>query len=430
MKLKLAFIPLVFTLVLAVSLLMVAYAGAAPSPTKVLKLGVTLPLQVREALEQQRWLKLFAKLINEEGGWKIGGERYEIEWIIYNDEYSAEKARAAVERLIFKDKVKHIINQFGSASLIATIKVTDPNKILVVGTSVSDEPCKPEYKYVFKGGDPIPFTTGLTMVLSRLYLKSGLKTSVSLNVDDATGHARAELDKRSIPSTGVKITDYLFHQRGIVDFGPLATRIKSLNPDILWMGTTSGEDITKLVVALHDVGYKGRIDSLNTHAGVIKDIVAKIGPEYLEGMMGAFYDARQYQKDPEMVKYLKAYEKEYGEFNVEGCNWVQAWFAFKGAVEATQNLDVDVLANYLANSPAPVKTLCGWRTSIARPDLGNLRTVAAANSIWLGIIKAGKLGPYMPVGSEQMYKGFIEGYGMKDIYEKYWKEHGYPKFSD
>ena len=86
---------------------------AAPAPTKVLKIGCTLPLQVREALEIQRWLKLFAKLINEEGGWKIGGDTYKVEYIFYNDEYNSEKARAAVERLIFKDHVKHIIGQWG-----------------------------------------------------------------------------------------------------------------------------------------------------------------------------------------------------------------------------------------------------------------------------------------------------------------------------
>jgi branched-chain amino acid transport system substrate-binding protein len=428
MKLKGSFISAGLIVIVVVSLLMGASVEAAP--TKVLKLGCTLPLQIREALEQERWLKLFAKLINEDGGWKIGNERYEIEWIIYNDEYSAEKARAAVERLIFKDKVKHIINQWGSAPMIATIKVSEPEKVLVVGTAVSDEVCKPEYNYVFKGTDPIPFTTGLEMVAARLYVKNGLKTAISFNPDDATGHARADMDKRSIPSTGIQIKDYLFQALGTVDYGPIATKIKNLNPDIVFDGTHTGENLTKVIVALHDAGYKGKIDSMNLHAGIIRDMVTKIGPEYLEGLMSAFYDARQFQKDPEVIKYLNAYEKEYGEFNVEGLNWVASWFAFKGAVEATQSLDVEVLKNYLSNSPPPVKTLLGWRTSIARPDMSNLRTTAAVNSLWLGIIKGGKLVPYMPVGSNQIYKSWIEGYGMKDTYEKYWKEHGYPKFPD
>jgi len=428
MKLRLAFIPVMLTVLLSIT----AFVGAAPAPapSKVLKLGVTLPMQIREALEQQRWMKLFAKLINEEGGWKIGAERYTIEWIFYNDEYNAEKARTAVERLIFKDKVKHIINQWGSAPLIATIKVSEPNNILVIGTSISDEPCKPEYKHVFKGTDPVPFGTGQSIFGALEYKKRGAKTLVMINPDDATGRARTEQDKRSLPSTGLRIIDSLFWQRGTVDFGPIATKVKALNPDIAWLAATSGEDITKITVALHDAGYKGIIDCDNMHAGVIKDIVAKVGPEYLEGSMSALFDARQYQKDPEMVKYIKAYEKEYGEWNIEGVMWMGPWFTFKSAVEATQSLDVDVLANYLSKSPPPVRTLCGWRTAIARPDLGNLRTVAAVNSLWKGIMKGGKMVPFAPLSSEFIYKSFVESYGMKDIYEKYWKEHGYPKFPD
>jgi ABC-type branched-subunit amino acid transport system substrate-binding protein len=427
MNLKLAFISVVLTGVLTVSPLMVASAEAAP---KVLKLGVTLPLQIKEGLEQQRWLKLFAKLINEEGGWKIAGERYTIEWILYNDEFSAEKARTSVERLIFRDKVKHIINQWGSVAMIATLKVTEPNNILVIGTCVSDEPCKPEYKYVFKGADPNPVGVCLSVASAKEYLKRGAKAFVIVNPDDAGGRARTEQDKRTVPSSGLKFMDTLLFQRGTVDFGPLATKIKALNPDVINFSSTAGEDITKIVVALHDAGYKGIIESTNLHTAVINDIVAKIGPEYLEGSICPLNDPRQYQKDPEIVKYITAYEKEYGEWNIEGCMWVGNWFTFKGAVEATQSLDVEVLTNYLSKGPAPVKALCGWRAPIARPDLGNLRTIAAANSLWEGIMKGGKMVPFFPIGSEQIYKAYIEAYGWKDIYEKYWKEHGYPKFPD
>jgi len=427
MKLRFGFIVIMVTILLSGTLLNVTGTEAAPS---VLKLGVTLPMQIREALEQQRWLRLFAKLINEQGGWKIGSENYTIEWIFYNDEYNAEKARTAVERLIFKDNVKHIINQWGSAPLIATIKLSDPNKILVIGTSISDEPVKPDYKYVFKGTDPVPFGTGQSIFGALEYKKRGAKTLVIINPDDATGRARTEQDKRSLPSTGLKIIDSLFWPRGTVDFSPIATKVKALNPDIAWLAATSGEDITKITVALHDAGYKGIIDCDNMHTGIIKDIIAKVGAEYLEGSMSALFDARQYQKDPEMGKYIKAYEKEYGEWNIEGIMWMGPWFTFKGAVEATQSLDVDVLSGYLAKSPPPVRTLCGWRTAIARPDLGNLRTVAAVNTLWKGIMKGGKMVPFAPLSSDFIYKSWIEAYGMKDVYEKYWKEHGYPKFPD
>ena len=387
-------------------------------------------MQIREGLEQQKWLKLFTKLINEEGGWKIAGERYKIEYIFYNDEYNAEKARAAAERLIFKDGVKHIINQWGGAPVLATIKVSDPNKVLTIGTAISDEPCKPQYQYAYKAVEPVPFVTAVSMSAVADYAKRGLKTVVYTTSDDVTGHSMSDKDNISIPKFGMKVIQNFFWQQGMVDFGPLATKVKALNPDLVWMGATTGENITKQVVALRDAGYKGKFFIDNLHAGVVRDIVSKIGPEYLEGTNCSFYDVRQYQKDPEIVRYLKAYEKEYGEFNIEGIHWMAGWFAFKGAVEATQSLDVEVLKKYLDSNPAPVRTLTGWRTAIGRPDLNNLRKISAINSLWRGIMKDGKVGPDRLVGSTEMYKTWIQAIGMNDIYEKYWKEHGHPKFPD
>ena len=315
--------------------------------------------------------------------------------------------------------------------MIATIKVADPNKVLVVGTSISDEPVKPEYKYVFKGTDPIPFRAGVSMSNVTNYAKTGIKTIVCVYTDDATGHAMREQDVKCITIAGLKAVDTLFYQTGTVDFGPIATKINALKPDLVWYGAITGEDITKITVALYNAGYKGRFDIDNLHPNELKEVSDKIGPEYLEGTMPSFYDARSYQKDPEMLKYVNAYQKEYNEWNDDGVFWVGGnWFAFRGAVDATQSLDVDVLAKYLSDSPAPVKTLTGWRTGIARPDLGNLRTVAAVNSLWKGIVKGGKIIPYMPVGSSLIYKSFIQGYGTTETYEKYWKEHKYPKFPD
>jgi hypothetical protein len=45
-------------------------------------------------------------------------------------------------------------------------------------------------------------------------------------------------------------------------------------------------------------------------------------------------------------------------------------------------------------------------------------------------MKGGKVGPDRLVGSTEMYKTWIQAIGMNDIYEKYWKEHGHPKFPD
>ena len=40
--------------------------------------------ECRYGIESKKWYELFAKLINEQGGWKIGADTYDVEMIIYD----------------------------------------------------------------------------------------------------------------------------------------------------------------------------------------------------------------------------------------------------------------------------------------------------------------------------------------------------------
>ena len=67
---------------------------------KVLKLGNTVPLKAKEGIQIKKWLELLAERTNQAGGLVVKGEKYKIQIISYDDEYSADTGRAAAERLI------------------------------------------------------------------------------------------------------------------------------------------------------------------------------------------------------------------------------------------------------------------------------------------------------------------------------------------
>ncbi len=54
------------------------------TPHKVLKIGGVKALNSPMSLEEKKWLDLFAKLINEQGGWKIGADTYDVDMIVYD----------------------------------------------------------------------------------------------------------------------------------------------------------------------------------------------------------------------------------------------------------------------------------------------------------------------------------------------------------
>ena len=70
----------------------------------------------------------------------------------------------------------------------------------------------------------------------------------------------------------------IFFSTDTVDFGPIATKIKSLNPDYVDFGVNFGPTVLNLVVALKDVGWKGSIfPGTIISNDLIKSIVAKVG---------------------------------------------------------------------------------------------------------------------------------------------------------
>ena len=79
------------------------------SEAKTIKIGQINWLGYAPGMSAQKAVNVMIKMINDKGGLNVGGEKYMVEAIQYNSENNQAKAQAAVNRLIFEDKVKFII---------------------------------------------------------------------------------------------------------------------------------------------------------------------------------------------------------------------------------------------------------------------------------------------------------------------------------
>ena len=92
------------------AMIIVATSFSAVS-AKTLKIGQVNWLGYVPGISAQKTVKVLVKTINDKGGLDVGGEKYQIELIHYNSENSQAKAQAAINRLVYEDKVKFIIFQ-------------------------------------------------------------------------------------------------------------------------------------------------------------------------------------------------------------------------------------------------------------------------------------------------------------------------------
>lgn len=247
------FVVLALSIAVSFSLLPVSRARAADN---VLKIGSLNPLMIKEGLEQKKWHELFAKMVNEQGGLKAGGKTYKVEFFTYGVGFEdPTMTMAALQKAIHQDGVKILIDDFGSIdSIVAT--QADQNKVLVLGMGPSDEPITTKHQYFFRpvGGF---YIAGTNYLIARDFVKKGAKTCVVCTIDTENGRVTAERYGNAEKLAGLKVLPPIFFSTDTVDFGPIATKIKSLNPDYVDFGVNFGPTILNLEVALKDVGWKG-----------------------------------------------------------------------------------------------------------------------------------------------------------------------------
>lgn len=381
---------------------------------ETLKIGNTVPMKSKEGIQIKKWLELLAERLNRDGGLVVKGVKYNVQIISYDDDYSADTGRAAAERLIYQDKVRHIICQWGSAPIVATLMIAEPNKVLQIANGMTEKTMEHQWNYFYRTPS-LFWINGQQMGFLEEFKTKGLPMSVVIiNPDDVTGRGAGKKNEAFYNNTGVKILDQLFYKRGTTDYTPFATKIKSLNPGFVDTGTTIGGAPTLLLAkALYDVGYKGG-KIFNNMADTWKEIVDKVGAEAIEGAVGGFKDPREYRTEKWALELCDAYEKKYGVWETDSVNWINGWFALMAAIKKADSLDPDDLTRALDGLEFPA--LYANNKFFSRPDMNNPRTCdAVGQQIW-GIMKKGKFQVMPIISIEENYMKSVRSYGLEKAF--------------
>jgi len=416
--------------VLLVSIVLVAPSASQAQQQKTLVLGSLVPLVTKQGLEIQKWNNLFVKLINTEGGLKVGSQRYLLKWNTYDVGYQdATKTNAAMQRAVFQDGVTIFANDFGAApSLAAT--VADQNKVLYLGAGFTDDPVSPKFQYYMRpfGGF---FAQAMAWTICGDYKKKGAKTYVGCTTDSDQGHYAAKLYSADAKLAGLEVKPPVFFSGDTMDFGPIATKIKSLNVDVVDFVQSTGEQVVNIVTALKEAGWKGYVaPGAGLDTATLANLVRRVG-DYAEGMEMLIFDPRQIpatMKDPYLKSLVDAYVKEYGEFKTDGAGWLPPWFVLQDAIKATNSVDSTVLKNYLEKGPPATKTFIGYAQMFARPDLGQFRTIDGAPISGIGVVENGRPVYKLQLTVQDQYLVTIKANNLVDAYQKYWDKYGKPTF--
>lgn len=224
--------------------------------------------------------ELAADQVNQAGGLEVGGKKYQVRIVPYDEKYQANEAMTAANRLVFDDKVKYIIGPVGSASALAIQPITEKNKVIIMTLGFTTHALKPDNPYTFR-----PNAT--TVEISRpqiewLVKTQGIKKVGVLFPNDETGQQAARDLEPAYKNAGAELATKEFFERDRVDFVPILTRMMARGIDTIELGVNSPATAGMIVKQARELGYDGRI--VRTGGPATQDIVNVAGKESTDGM--------------------------------------------------------------------------------------------------------------------------------------------------
>ncbi len=227
MKIKLRFISIFLITFL------VFYCKKQGTDSDTLTFSIPLPLTGSQSsfgeIEKEAYL-IAMEEINEKGG--IRGKK--ISLVFEDSQGKPEISRAIAEKLIDQNKQVVLFGEYSSSCSKAIAAVAEERKVpYMVVTGAADDITMQNYQYVFRLNPSTKYySTGLVSFLKEVVKP---KTMVILYESSDFGVSGAKSIKEDVAPLGIKILAEEKYEKGAPDFKPILTKIKALNPDIIYM---------------------------------------------------------------------------------------------------------------------------------------------------------------------------------------------------
>ena len=235
---------------------------------EILKVGFAFDITSMGAewfLPELKAMNMEFERINESGGVKIGDKIYDLQLLEETTDFTAEGARAAGEKLIYKDEVKVVWGPGIMHTSMALQDISLPLKIINLSQCFGRECltnklcdddiiCNP-YKYTLMIIQTSYETTpGMWRWVRETY--PDYKKVAEVNINTTAAHwCTGEIAKRTLPLFGFEMVTEEYYEVGVSDFYPILTKVLSKDPDIIHFPNVGVTEMALIMKQARELGY-------------------------------------------------------------------------------------------------------------------------------------------------------------------------------
>ena len=341
------------------SLLVAAMALSASAQT--VKIGWFGPETGDSALWGQAELatvKMMAEDYNAKGGITVGGKKYKVEIVAYDDKGDSVEAVNVVKRLIYQDKVVAIVGAQGSGEAIPVAPLVNEAKVPLVASTATNPKVTVNddgsvNAFMFRACFTDPYQGKVAAYFASQKMKKQ-KAAILMTIDDPYSTGLSQYFKESFEKLGGKVVAEVSYTSGEKDFRAPLTKIKAANPDIIFIPAYYN-DVALAAKQARELGIKQIL--LGGDGWPSENLVSLAG-KALEGCM---FINHLDMDGPEAKPMRDEYKKKYGK-NAE-LNSYMVYDALSMVVDAMQR----------AKSVEPVAIQKALTTTNFKGVTGNIR---------------------------------------------------------
>ena len=253
-------------------------------------------------------MKLAFKQVNESGG--VLGKK--INLILADNKSEPAEAANATTKLITQDKVSIVMGPIVSSNVLATVKIAEDNKVVVMTPTGTNEKITVDngkvHPFAFRACFIDPFQGRVMANYATKSLK--VKTAV-IYIDSSSDYSKgvaAAFEETFVKNGGKIVGKEAFLQKD-QDFKATLTKIKAINADIVFIPAYY-EEVGKIVKQARELGINQPL--LGTDGWDNPKVVEIAGAAALNNTFFSNHYSSQ-DSDPNVKKFIDAYKAEYKE---------------------------------------------------------------------------------------------------------------------
>ena len=307
-------------------------------------------------------MQIWEEEINAKGG-LLGRP---VKLIYYDDQSNPATVPGIFTKLLDVDKVDLVTGDYGTNLLAPAMPIVMQHGMTffaLFGLDVNREFKYPKYFAMAPTGGPDPsaaFSKGFFEVAAAQNPKP--RTLAIIAGDAEFPRNAADGARRNAKEAGFEIVYDKTYPPSTTDFTPIVRAIDAANPDIV-LSLSYPPDAVGMVRAVSEIGLKAKLFGGGLVGLQYASIKQQLGPQ-LNGIVNYdFWEPAKTLQFPGVDEFLKKYQARAASEGVDPLGFYLPPFAYANlqvlqqAVEGTQSLDQDKLADYLRTHT--MKTIVG-----------------------------------------------------------------------